>query len=189
MHVEFGPYHVRDIQFVAAFDVDAKKVGRDLSEAISASREQHHQDLRRAAAERRRPARPHPRRARQVLPRDHRGVRRGARRRRHDAARGRGRRAGLATCPSARSTPPSSTPSAPSTPASPSSTPCRCSSPAHPSGRPSSSEAGVPIVGDDIKSPGRRDHHPPRAGQAVRGPRRRACTARCSSTSAATWTS
>jgi myo-inositol-1-phosphate synthase len=37
MHVEFGPYHVRDIEFVAAFDVDAKKVGRDLSEAISAS--------------------------------------------------------------------------------------------------------------------------------------------------------
>ena len=37
MHVKFGPYHVRDIQFVAAFDVDAKKVGRDLSEAISAS--------------------------------------------------------------------------------------------------------------------------------------------------------
>jgi myo-inositol-1-phosphate synthase len=37
MHVQFGPYHVRDIQFVTAFDVDAKKVGRDLSEAISAS--------------------------------------------------------------------------------------------------------------------------------------------------------
>jgi len=37
MHVQFGPYHVRDIEFVAAFDVDAKKVGRDLSEAISAS--------------------------------------------------------------------------------------------------------------------------------------------------------
>jgi myo-inositol-1-phosphate synthase len=37
MHVEFGPYHVRDIEFVAAFDVDAKKVGRDLSEAILAS--------------------------------------------------------------------------------------------------------------------------------------------------------
>ena len=37
MHVQFGPYHVRDIQFVAAFDFDAKKVGRDLSEAISAS--------------------------------------------------------------------------------------------------------------------------------------------------------
>ena len=37
MHVEFGPYHVRDIEFVAAFDVDAKKVGVDLSEAIVAS--------------------------------------------------------------------------------------------------------------------------------------------------------
>ncbi|MGZ6270417.1 MAG: inositol-3-phosphate synthase, partial [Candidatus Limnocylindrales bacterium] len=32
-----GDYHVRDIEFVAAFDVDAKKVGRDLSEAIVAS--------------------------------------------------------------------------------------------------------------------------------------------------------
>jgi myo-inositol-1-phosphate synthase len=37
MHVQFGDYHVRDIEFVAAFDVDAKKVGRDLSEAIFAS--------------------------------------------------------------------------------------------------------------------------------------------------------
>jgi myo-inositol-1-phosphate synthase len=27
MHVQFGDYHVRDIEFVAAFDVDAKKVG------------------------------------------------------------------------------------------------------------------------------------------------------------------
>lgn len=37
MHVQFGPYHVRDIKFVAAFDVDAKKVGSDLAEAIFAS--------------------------------------------------------------------------------------------------------------------------------------------------------
>jgi len=37
MHVNFGPYHVRDVEFVAAFDVDAKKVGRDLAEAILAS--------------------------------------------------------------------------------------------------------------------------------------------------------
>ena len=37
MHVDLGGYHVRDVQFVAAFDVDAKKVGRDLSEAIGAS--------------------------------------------------------------------------------------------------------------------------------------------------------
>jgi myo-inositol-1-phosphate synthase len=37
MHVQFGDYHVRDIEFVAAFDVDAKKVGRDIAEAIVAS--------------------------------------------------------------------------------------------------------------------------------------------------------
>ncbi len=37
MHVTFGPYHVRDVQFVAAFDVDAKKVGFDLAEAINSS--------------------------------------------------------------------------------------------------------------------------------------------------------
>ncbi len=37
MHVQFGLYHVRDIEFVAAFDVDAKKVGRDIAEAIVAS--------------------------------------------------------------------------------------------------------------------------------------------------------
>ena len=37
MHVQFGPYHVRDVEFVAAFDVDAKKVGLDLADAILAS--------------------------------------------------------------------------------------------------------------------------------------------------------
>jgi myo-inositol-1-phosphate synthase len=37
MHVRFGEYHVGDLEFVAAFDVDAKKVGRDLAEAIVAS--------------------------------------------------------------------------------------------------------------------------------------------------------
>src|ERR671934_1752485 len=34
MHVNLGGYHVRDIEFSAAFDVDANKVGQDLSEAI-----------------------------------------------------------------------------------------------------------------------------------------------------------
>jgi len=34
MHVEFGGYHIRDIELVAAFDVDAKKVGTDVAEAI-----------------------------------------------------------------------------------------------------------------------------------------------------------
>ncbi len=37
MHVQFGDYHVRDVEFVAAFDVDAKKVGQDLADAIGSS--------------------------------------------------------------------------------------------------------------------------------------------------------
>ncbi len=37
MHVNLGSYHVRDIEFVAAFDVNAQKVGRCLSEAIFAA--------------------------------------------------------------------------------------------------------------------------------------------------------
>ncbi|KHL05011.1 inositol-3-phosphate synthase [Sinomonas humi] len=37
MHVQFGRYHVRDLEFVAAFDVDGKKVGVDLADAIGAS--------------------------------------------------------------------------------------------------------------------------------------------------------
>ncbi|MEI8406809.1 MULTISPECIES: inositol-3-phosphate synthase [unclassified Kribbella] len=37
MHVVFGDYHVKDVQFVAAFDVDGKKVGLDLADAIGAS--------------------------------------------------------------------------------------------------------------------------------------------------------
>jgi myo-inositol-1-phosphate synthase len=34
MHVDLGGYHVRDVEVVAAFDVDAKKVGTDVAEAI-----------------------------------------------------------------------------------------------------------------------------------------------------------
>ncbi len=34
MHVDLGGYHVRDVEFTAAFDIDADKVGKDLSEAI-----------------------------------------------------------------------------------------------------------------------------------------------------------
>jgi myo-inositol-1-phosphate synthase len=36
MHVNLGGYHIRDIDFVAAFDVDKTKVGKDLSEAVFA---------------------------------------------------------------------------------------------------------------------------------------------------------
>jgi myo-inositol-1-phosphate synthase len=34
MHVDLGGYHVSDVEFVAAFDIDAEKVGKDLGEAI-----------------------------------------------------------------------------------------------------------------------------------------------------------
>src|SRR3989440_8087233 len=34
MHVDLGGYHIRDIEFTAAFDIDAEKVGKDLSKAI-----------------------------------------------------------------------------------------------------------------------------------------------------------
>jgi myo-inositol-1-phosphate synthase len=34
MHVDLGGYHIRDVEFVAAFDVDKNKVGKDLADAI-----------------------------------------------------------------------------------------------------------------------------------------------------------
>ncbi|WP_062464940.1 inositol-3-phosphate synthase [Demequina soli] len=37
MHVQFGDYHVSDIEFVAAFDVDSLKVGKELVEATQSS--------------------------------------------------------------------------------------------------------------------------------------------------------
>ncbi len=37
MHVNLGGYHIRDIEFVAAFDIDQNKVGKDLGEAIYAA--------------------------------------------------------------------------------------------------------------------------------------------------------
>src|SRR5919109_5087676 len=34
MHVDLGGYHLNDIEFVAAFDVDKNKVGKDIADAI-----------------------------------------------------------------------------------------------------------------------------------------------------------
>ena len=34
LHADFGGYHIRDVKFVAAFDIDSRKVGKDLGEAI-----------------------------------------------------------------------------------------------------------------------------------------------------------
>ena len=137
MHVKFGDYHVRDVEFVAAFDVDAKKVGVDLSEAIVASENntikiadvpplgvtvqrghtldglgRYYRETIEESDEEpvdvvRRCARPRP-------------------------------TCSSPTCRSAPRRPTSSTRSARSTPASPSSTRCRCSSPPTRSGRRSS---------------------------------------------------
>ena len=35
MHVNVGGYHISDVNFVAAFDIDRNKVGKDLAEAIA----------------------------------------------------------------------------------------------------------------------------------------------------------
>ena len=34
MHIDLGGYHIRDVEFVAAFDIDKNKVGKDLSETV-----------------------------------------------------------------------------------------------------------------------------------------------------------
>ncbi len=70
MHVQFGDYHVRDIEFVAAFDVDAKKVGQDLAHAIGASENNTIKICDVPPTGRDRVPRPHARRPGQVLPRD-----------------------------------------------------------------------------------------------------------------------
>ena len=57
MHVELGGYHVGDVEFVAAFDVDAAKVGLDLGKAIFAGPEQHDPVRRRPRDRRARAAR------------------------------------------------------------------------------------------------------------------------------------
>ena len=138
MHVQFGDYHVRDVEFVAAFDVDAKKVGQDLAEAILASenntikiadvpptgvtvkRGHTHDGLGKYYRETITESDESPVDVVQVLAR-----RTGRRTRLLPAGGFRGRRA-------------SSTRSAPSTPAWVSSTRSRCSSPAPPHGRRSS---------------------------------------------------
>ncbi len=173
MHVKFGEYHVNDIEFVAAFDVDAKKVGFDLSEATQAS-ENNTIKIADVAADRRdRPEGPHARRSRQVLPRDHRGVRRRAGRRRPGPQGHPGRRARLLPARGLgggrqvlRAV--------------------RDRREGRLRQRPARLHRVRPRVGQEVRGrrrpdhrrrhqePGRRDHHAPRHGQAVRGPRRRA---------------
>ena len=172
MHVEFGEYHVRDIEFVAAFDVDAKKVGKDLSEAIGASENNTIKIADVPTHGRHRAARPDARRPRQVLPRDDRRVRRRAGRHRRAPSGTPRPTCSSATCRWAPRRPTSSTPSAPSTPASASST------------RLPVFIASRPGVGREVRGRRRADHR--RRHQVARSapPSPTACWPSCSRTAA-----
>ncbi len=152
MHVDLGGYHIRDIEFVAAFDVVKGKVGVDLADAIWA----HPNDTIKFADVPKTGvtviARDDARRHRQVPVRGRReGAGRDRRRRRH---------------PQGDATPTSSSTTFPSAPRRrPSGTRSRSSTPAvamvncmpvfiarEPYWQRRFEEAGVPIIGDDIKS-------------------------------------
>ena len=188
MHVQLGDYHVRDVTFVAAFDVDAKKVGQDLSDAIDASENNTIKIADVPPTGDHRAARPHPRRTRQVLPRDDHRVRRRRRSTSSPCCARPGPTSSSATCPSAPSRPRSSTRSAPSTPASASSTRSRCSSPAPRSGPTSSPR---PACRSSVTTSRARSARPSRTACSPSCSRTAASssTGPTSSTSAATWTS
>ena len=134
MHVVLGGYHVGDLEFVAAFDVDATKVGTDLGKAIFAGQNNTIRFAGGRRARRDRAARPDPRRVRQVLPRDRRGVAGRAGRRGRRAPGLAGRRAGQLPAGRLRAGPALLRRGLPRRPGSASSTPSRCSSPRTPSG-------------------------------------------------------
>ena len=151
MHVNLGGYHVRDIEFVAAFDIDKEKVGKDLSEAIFSGQNNtvKFTDVPKMGVKvhrgmtldglgkylkeviQRPPARPTTSSRSSRSPRP---------------------TSSSTTCPSALRPPPAGTWSRLSRPASRWSTACPSSSPASRTGRSASRRKGLPIVGDDIKS-------------------------------------
>ena len=152
MHVDLGGYHVRDIEFVAAFDIDKNKVGKDLSEAIY--------------------TKPNNTYVFQQVPHTGVTVERGmthdglgkylsqiiekapgpdGRHRRHPQG-ARSRRHGLATSRSAARRPPSGTSSRPSRPASAFVNAIPVFIGREPYWQRRFAEAGLPVIGDDIKS-------------------------------------
>ena len=172
MHVDLGGYHVRDIEFVAAFDIDAEKVGKDLSEAIWSGQNDtiKFADVPELGVEG--PARHDPRRARQVPEgEDHQGP--GPdRRRRRDPQGDQGRRAGLLPAGRLRAGDQVVRRAGARGRASGSSTACRCSSPARTTGTGASSEAGPADHRRRHQVAGRRDDRPPPARAPVPRPRR-----------------
>lgn len=137
MHVQFGEYHVGDVEFVAAFDVDAKKVGLDLADAIGASENNTIKicDVPNTGVQ---VQRGHTLDGLGLYYRQ--TIEESAETRSTSSRSSRTSRSTFwsATCPSVPRTLRSSTRSAPSTPRSPSSTPFRSSSPAPRSGPTSS---------------------------------------------------
>ena len=153
MHVDLGGYHVRDIEFTAAFDIDVDEGRQGPRQAIWAGqnntikfakvpsslgvpvhRGMTHDGLGKYLKEKIKKA-PGP-----------------DRRHRQDPPATRTPTWSSPTCPSAPSRPPSGTSSRCSRRAAASSTASPCSSPARTTGTGASTSAGLPIVGDDIKS-------------------------------------
>ena len=117
MHVDLGGYHVRDIEFTAAFDVTTAKVGKDLADAIWARAERHDQVRQRPEDRHHRLPRHDARRAGQVPVRDRREGARRHRRLRRTSSRRPAPTSSSTTSPSAPKRRRSGTPSRSSTPA------------------------------------------------------------------------
>ncbi len=152
MHVNLGGYHVRDIEFMAAFDVVKGKVGEDLADAMWA----HPNDTIKFADVPKTGdqglARHDARRHRQVpLAGRQEGAGRDRRHRRDPQGDARPTSSST-TSPSAPRPRRSGTPSSASRRAARSSTACRSSSRARSTGTSGFEETGLPIIGDDIKS-------------------------------------
>ena len=152
MHPNLGGYHIGDINFVAAFDIDANKVGKDLSEAIYTPPNNTFKFADVPPHGRARPSRHAPRRPRQVPVADH-----------HQGARARPTTSS-ASCATPRPTSSSTTcPSAARRRRS--GTWSRCSPPAaasincipvfiarEPYWQNRFKERNLPVIGDDVKS-------------------------------------
>ena len=135
MHVDLGGYHIRDVEFTAAFDIDADKVGKDLSEAIFAGQNntiRFSDEVPKLGIEVHR-GMTHDGLGKYLIGEDHQGPR-ADRRHRRDPQGHAGRTSSCPICRSAPSRRPSGTSSRSWTPAARSSTASRCSSPASSTG-------------------------------------------------------
>ena len=152
MHVDLGGYHVRDVEFVAAFDVDKEKVGKDLSEAIWSGQNNTIKFADVPHLGRARASRHDARRPRQVPLRGHREGAGQDRRHRQHPQGARRPTSSSPTCPSAPRRPPSGTSSRPCRPACAyvNCIPVFIAREKYWSDR--FEQAGLPIIGDDIKS-------------------------------------